>query len=254
MSEEPKTLNTDIVMKNCIRCEGEFETFAFLTSRTTCPACIQAEEDRKEQAAFDAQVRYISQNYVDCVAKTGFDRAGLKEYQETAFDYSLARCTVAGARRNTLNEIDRVLDVALVQEMNIIIHGQSGTGKTRLASHMIHRELMKHPDRSIRYVNCQSEDVNLQYMNFNDRKYAMDSMIGKDLLILDEVEKVKQRYFPNYILVGRLNKRKQNIIIGNFNQDSLQETYGHHVLSRLARSFWLEIIGSDQRYSKQDEK
>jgi hypothetical protein len=37
MSEEPKTLNTDIVMKNCIRCEGEFETFAFLTSRTTCP-------------------------------------------------------------------------------------------------------------------------------------------------------------------------------------------------------------------------
>jgi hypothetical protein len=35
MSEEPKTLNTDIVMKNCIRCEGKFETFAFLTSRTT---------------------------------------------------------------------------------------------------------------------------------------------------------------------------------------------------------------------------
>jgi DNA replication protein DnaC len=246
----------ELVEKKCIKCGVEFKISKILTSFKMCIKC--SDEAEKEQKIKDEQERVerfnqlvnnVSENYVRYLNKVGFEEPMLEEYIESDFNNKLSKCVIAGEKKNSLDGVENMLDNAIYSKVDIVVHGTYGTGKTRIISRLVHRLLMRHPHKAndIKYVNCQIKDPKLHYLGM-DRRYSIEEMIDIPLLILDEAEKITHDYFKS-VLVERLNNKKRNILIGNFNQRSFKEVYGKHIFSRLARSFWLEVIGKDQRFA-----
>lgn len=245
------------VDKKCTECGVDFKISKLLTSFKMCEDCTEIaekkqkeEEEEKRIQRINAMSKNISDNYIKYLGKVGFNKPMLEEYSETEFNPKLSKCIIAGETKKSLDGVDAMLDNAIAKRTDIVIHGFYGTGKTRIISHLIHRLLIKFPysGDKINYINCQIEDTKLHYLGM-DRQYSMEQMVDSSILILDEVEKIKHDYF-GAILVERLNDRKRNILIGNFNQKSFKEVYGSHIFSRLARAFWIEIVGDDQRFVK----
>lgn len=121
---------------------------------------------------------------------------------------------------------------------DMILLGREGTGKTHLACAMLKELAVK--GKNIKFITSY-ELTNYFIENWGNRSFFESNEITKfaqyDVLIIDEYgfndQKDAQKAYLEKILYKRYDCCKSTVIISNLFKDSIEESLGHRVWSRL---------------------
>lgn len=134
-----------------------------------------------------------------------------------------------------------------------VMTGEAGRGKSYISAAII-GHLMTFKGFTARYVNCA--EVKFEYLNqmlSNGPKTIVGDLINKDLLILDDIDKVKSSdsfYEFLYVLINsRYSSNKPTVITTNLSFDGLHKHLGDALVSRIydKNGIFLEVTGRNRR-------
>lgn len=129
-------------------------------------------------------------------------------------------------------------------------YGEQGIGKTRLAWLLM--KLARKQGRKAMYRKLSEivEDISALAFKTNLADHVNATYVDElDILIVDEADKVTmtdiQMRNVNYLLDRRYEERKQTILIGNSNEDSMRRIFGDSSFSRFGDI--LRLAGKNRR-------
>lgn len=220
------------VMKTCEK-HGSYEALQWeilggVTITSPCPICrdelLKEEEHEKQKKA-------IFQHRLD------LSMAGIGErYTEASFDNFIVSCDEEGEAMAQCREYaDRF---SRKQSPNLIMYGNTGTGKTHLASAIAAVLLKK--NFSVKYLPIlklfsQYQDI-AGYGGEGSREEFFLRLAAPDLLIVDEFGIVSLRDSERIVLHRVIDERYERkapiAIIGNISLPKLKEEVGERALRR----------------------
>tara|TARA_R110000868_G_scaffold30796_2_gene113533 strand:+ start:455 stop:1318 length:864 start_codon:yes stop_codon:yes gene_type:complete len=134
-----------------------------------------------------------------------------------------------------------------------VMTGEAGRGKSYISAAII-GHLMTFKGLTSLYVNCA--EVKFEYLNqmlSSGPKTIISDLTKKDLLILDDIDKVQQKdsfYEFLYVLINsRYSSNKPTVITTNLSFDELHKHLGDALASRIydKNGIFLEVTGRNRR-------
>ncbi len=130
-------------------------------------------------------------------------------------------------------------DTILEKGLNLILTGNTGTGKTHLAVSILRKIIRNHHTGVFATVDDMLKSIRATY-NGGDMSEteAMDAYIQPDLFVLDEVgvaigQEEKRRAMVFAIINARYNEMRPTVIIGNLTKTEMEKYLGPRVWDRL---------------------
>lgn len=205
------------------------------------------------QASID--LVYAQSNLRDLLQTETFPNFSLDYYPQDLLEAN-TQISSLDAARNALNKCRTFTENFDTQFENILLFGDTGTGKTFL-SHCIARELLDTGHSVIYFSASQLFDILAQNTFSRDQAHAADyrNIFDCDLLIIDDLG----TEFPNSFnasqffvcLNERINRRKSTLISSNLNLLDIATIYSERIFSRISYHFiLLHLFGPDIRNLK----
>lgn len=150
-------------------------------------------------------------------------------------------------------------DVCLSGESNVLICGNTGSGKTYLLTACAN--LCTANSKSVLFVTAYTLNGMLLDAHLSDlatHQAIMDSLVDVDVLLIDDLgtenvyKNVTAEYFFS-VLNERIARKKQTFISTNLSLQDLRERYDERIFSRLVDqncTFVAELKGADKRIKK----
>lgn len=199
-----------------------------------CPKCaleIQTEKDRslylelKKTKYRDAQLEFEHKIKQSGVMPVNFGRV-------------LSDFTIGNEKDyENLNQVNQYLKTFNTPK-SILAMGLSGSCKTLLFSMLITELVSQGANCLIKTFDRISLEIKSGFeKGGQDELDAIDSLIAKDLLIIDEFDVAKQSDFNHRLLFnivnGRYNNMKPTVLISNLNNEEIKRTLDPRVYRRL---------------------
>ena len=154
-----------------------------------------------------------------------------------------------------LHYCEKYADEFSTESKSICMSGQTGVGKTHLSLSIAKVVISK--GFNVIYGSSQDllRDVEREHFGkSNDDKDALGSLLGCDLLIMDDLGTEFESSFYNSVIYNvinsRLNRGLPTIISTNLSLSELESRYSDRVVSRLMVYDFLRFVGSDIRQIK----
>lgn len=139
---------------------------------------------------------------------------------------------------------------------NILIYGETGCGKTHLATAIFKKSLID----SREYLIKNSTDIMIELRstfsteNNSNESDVIQKYINVDVLIVDDIgteknsDYVTQSWYQ--IINQRYNDMKPTVFTTNMTLPKISEFFGDRIASRMASGMVIKIEGNDERLNK----
>lgn len=215
------------------------------TVPSACPKCVQERDSGAIRARLDSAKREAIQSRIEAM----FKQASVPEhFWEAAFDnYTVSTDKNIGAlqRRAVIacQSFADNFDVVLSDGGNLLLVGESGTGKTHLAC-AIANQLIR-DGRSCLFIEATSIVSRMMatrsFSSQTSPEDILDELASVDLLVIDEIEEIdgeEARTILNKVINARYGKRRPSpptIVISNLPLSDLVQKLSVKAIDRLSQ-------------------
>ncbi len=232
----------------------------YLEMQYTCPDCQDTGYIGTEKCHCFRQAEMdllYAQSHLSTVLKEeNFSTFSLDYYSESFLDAVTGKSAKQSAR-TALLACHEFVDTFAQQFGNILLYGDTGTGKTFL-THCIAGELIGQSYSvlyfsAVRLFECFSQ--NAYGRGKEEPSDTLNDIYGCDLLIIDDLGTELPNSFTTSQLFTCINERilrkKSTVISTNLSMKKLEETYGARIFSRISSNYTvLHLVGDDIRIQK----
>lgn len=231
---------------------GEYESTSFGTSRNVywspCPTCSQEREALQKRIEAEKE----AQRQVEILNRRLDDMGVPKRYRGLSLDnYSPTKDQV----RAHGSAISFVENFSVDDSQVLILCGNTGTGKTRLAS-----ALMQTLDFGlyIRAIDI-SRQVRASYSKKDVSEIdVIDYFVSQQLLVIDELGVQRQTEDESMLITDLIDRRyadlKSTVIISNYNKTRMAEIFGARAWDRINQDAITEPMTGETLRVNQEAK
>lgn len=234
----------------------------YLTNIYECPSCKDTgfvEGDKCHCFQKTADALFKRKEMLNKLAENAkFSNFNLSYYKENDFHLETGKSSRETALL-VLNQAKDYVKHFKERRENLLIYGNTGTGKTFLAS-CIANALMEE-GYSVSFVTAfqlyhlfekytfRREEAEV----FRLAESSVSSMVESDLLVIDDIGTEAVNSFTRTklyeIINERLSNKRSTIITTNFDLNTIKKTYEERILSRLIGHYHLmKMTGEDIRF------
>lgn len=161
----------------------------------------------------------------------------LKRYLDCGFkNYSCSTRAQESAIKNCQYFAQQIM---VGNTLNLVMHGNPGTGKTHLSASIIRNIILNSPLAARHYTSTQIAQLMMD--TWSDISKSEDDVIGHlssfDLLVIDEYglhdRHEKRLEMVHKVLYSRYDSMKSTLLISNFDLRPLEKDLGMRLWSRL---------------------
>ena len=199
---------------------------------------------------------YVNGNICGCLREE-LRKQIIAESNITNPDYTFEASTETG--KHNLIVYNTAKEICLAGETNILITGNTGTGKTYLLTACAN--LCANSSKSVLFVTAYTFNgmlLEAHLSNLATSQAILDSFVDVDVLVIDDfgTEIVYKNVTAEYmfsVLNERIARKKQTFVSTNLTLTDIRERYDERIFSRLVDrncTFVAQLTGADKRITK----